>query len=30
MKKLLNTLYITNKDAYACKEDDNVCVRLNG
>lgn len=25
MKKLFNTLYVTNKDAYVCKKDDNAC-----
>lgn len=30
MKKLLNTLYVTNKDAYVCKKDDNACVRIEG
>lgn len=30
MKKLLNTLYVTNPEAFACKKDDNVCVRIGG
>lgn len=30
MKKLFNTLYVTNKDAYVCKKDDNACVRVDG
>ena len=30
MKKLLNTLYVTNKDAYVCKKDENACVRIEG
>lgn len=28
MKKLLNTLYVTNPEAYVCKSDDNLAVRL--
>lgn len=30
MKRLLNTLYVTNKDAYVCNKDDNACVRVDG
>lgn len=30
MKRMLNTLYVTNKDAFVCKKDDNVCVRVDG
>ena len=29
MKRMLNTLYVTNKDAFVCKKDDNVCVRVD-
>lgn len=28
MRRLLNTLYVTNPDAYVCKKDDAVCVRV--
>lgn len=30
MKRLLNTLYVTNPNAYLCKEDDNLLVRVDG
>ena len=30
MKKLLNTLYVTNSAAYVCKEDDALVVRVDG
>jgi CRISPR-associated protein Cas1 len=30
MRHLLNTLYVTNPDAYVCVNNENVCVRLEG
>ena len=30
MKKLLNTLYVTNSEAYVCKGDDALVVRVDG